>query len=89
MYQSVDASAGGAFLAGRGRLNLAGASLRAVGVAAVVNVREGDAAGRILATLGAAAGSTDHFQPQQPVQYSTNVFVEIVGAGAVVILYQA
>lgn len=88
MYQAVDASAGGAFLVGRGILPLAGASLRAAGVAATATIREGNVGGRILAVLAAAAGATDHWQPQQPVQYQAAVFVVIVGAGAEVILYQ-
>ena len=88
MYQAVDASAGGAFLAGKGILNLAGASLRGAGVAAVATIREGNVGGRILAVLGAAAGGTDHFQPQRPIQYSGNVWVVVAGAGAEVILYQ-
>lgn len=89
MYTAVDASAGGAFLQGQGLLNIAGASLRGAAVAAVATIREGGAAGRILAVLGAGAGLTDHWQPQRPVGYHASVWVTIVGAGAEVILYQA
>lgn len=89
MYQAVDASAGGAFLAARGTVGLAGVSLLAAAVAATVVVRETDALGRILAVLGAGIGGADHWQPQRPVGYQGNVFVTIVGAGATVILYQA
>jgi hypothetical protein len=89
MWQAIDVTAGGAFMAVAGVGKLAGASLRAAaGVDATMTIRETDGAGRILAVLSAPAKGADHFAPQEPVVYSGNVFVAIVGAGAEAIAYQ-
>lgn len=87
--RSVDASAGGAFLAvetGQSA-QLAGATLAAgSGAVATAIIRETDGSGRILCKLAALASDTVHLL--HPVDYTGNVHVTMTGAGAQLNLYQ-
>lgn len=83
---SVNVSAGGAFLAQTGsegvRKSLAGARLTAgAAAAATLTIQETDGSGRILYSLAAPQGAAD--EATIPVQFTGNIFVTIAGAGAV------
>lgn len=86
-YSVIDASAGGAFLTATGRPVLGGARLVAGAAAdATAIVRETNGSGRVLCSLAALAKTSDEAMPM--VQYTGNVHVTVVGAGATVLLYQ-
>jgi len=81
--QTVDVTAGGLFGVCGGQGLLAGARLAAgAGAPATLVLREGGAAGRILASLGAAAGEADELRPWAPLDYTGSVHVTVGGAGA-------
>lgn len=88
--QSVDASAGGAFLVVPGNNGLlAGAKLAAAAADATAVIRENDGSGRILAKLAAKAGEADELRPMGPIHYTTQVHVTMTGAAAQLNLFQA
>jgi hypothetical protein len=91
MIQSIDASAGGAFLGGGASgltKGLAGARLVAAAATALAVIRETNGSGRILATLSAVANTSDDFEPQAPIAFTGNVHVTLTGAGAQLNLFE-
>lgn len=92
MFQSIDASTTGAYLAGgaSGQVKgLAGARLTAAAANATAIIRETNGSGRVLAALAAAANTADELAPASPIAFAGNVHVTIAGAGAQLNLFEA
>ncbi len=87
MLNPINMTAGGSFALGATETRiLAKASLLAAAGAATAIVRETDAAGRILAVLGAAAGLSSQWEG--PVPYRGTLFVTLTGTPTTFLVYE-
>lgn len=88
--KSIDASAGGAFLAGAAgqSYRLAGARLVAGADVATAVIRETNGAGRVLLRLSAPATTADECMPAEGIDFVGNVHVTLTGTAPQLSLFE-
>lgn len=88
--RSIDATAGGAFLAGAAgqSYRLAGARLVAGSDVATAIIRETNGAGRTLLKLSAPANSADECMPAEGIDFAGNVHVTVTGTAPQLSLFE-